>query len=39
MNLENGNQTRFQRSGGIYEMDIWIPNEDSPEAGFPGQGS
>ena len=42
MNCQTGGRTHFERSGGIYELDLWIRNEDmqneGKSSGFTRQG-
>ena len=42
MNCQTGRRTHFERNGGIYELDLWVRNEDRQNcdqpAGFPRQG-
>ena len=42
MNCQTGRRTHFERNGGIYELDLWVRNEDMQNgdqpAGFPRQG-
>ena len=42
MNCRTGERTSFERQGGIYELDLWIRDEDnrgsSPPSSFPRQG-
>ena len=42
MNCQTGRRTHFERNGGIYELDIWIRNEDmqgsDKSSGFTRQG-
>ena len=37
VSLLDGQQTRFERAGGIYEMDLWLPDGAQDESGFPGR--
>ena len=42
MNCQSGRRTHFERNGGIYELDLWVRNENMQNghqpAGFPWQG-
>ena len=42
MNCQTGERTSFERKGGIYELDLWITDEDMRGGGqstsFPRQG-
>ena len=42
MNCQTGERTSFERKGGIYELDLWIRDEDnrgsSQPSSFPRQG-
>ena len=40
VNRDSQAQTRFQRHNGIYELDLWIENEDSSgrSTSFPRRG-
>ena len=35
INCESGRRTHFERTGGIYELDLWIRNEDMQNSGQP----
>ena len=37
-NLKTGGRTNFERRGGIYELDLWVKEEDLQPAGFPRPG-
>ena len=38
MSLTGGSRTRFQRHGGIYELDLWLDESAGDGEYFPGQG-
>ena len=42
LNCQTGGRTSFERSGGIYELDLWMRDEDNHGSGqassFPRQG-
>ena len=39
MNLTTGAQTKFEREGGIYVLDLWVNNDGQvPASGFPRPG-
>ena len=35
INCETGRRTHFERNGGIYELDLWVRNEDMQHVGQP----
>ena len=36
--IHTGERTRFERRGGIYELDLWMRKEDAEEQSFTRQG-